>query len=579
MSSKNFPLMPRLPNTRKASSEFYAKTLSARRFIATVPVSEERQALHLRRKAKKIEEVEPCLKSKLDFFHSYHNLSKALEMRKVRPASDAHLAYLQCIEKEHMSPTPVGIIHSSRVPETTVNVPFAFIGDRLASALSEGMKHTKHLECVNLRGNRLSRDSSRKIIKRLPLNSLTSLDMTGNRFGMQAVNSLLQVLESGALRTLHLENCQLTTADLEKLFQSATLSKTLTELNLAKNNLGEEAGKLLGHFLMYTSTLKSLDIHWNCIRASGATQLFQGLKENSRLEVLDVSWNVMDSHDVYGLSASLANALELDDHLKHLDLSFNYLSKEQCTVIAKGLSENHTLLGMHVIGNYAMYDARGYLQPADVCLTEEANYFHRILAGRKPKGQNCWLCDGWVEVEFRYQGLAAPPLFLHLEIDNYQPELMEQHGGIHILKRVLPIGTQHFFFTSKDELEISGAYAVIKLNPASQFTVTYWPGHIQTLSLSKMQVSDLQGTLCTLERRLDTEPRTPHAYSPPLVPKEKVPWSLPISLFQPYKFDTEQLIEDCFEFDWNLSRCGKLVKDAKEAVAFKETLRKAYKHM
>jgi hypothetical protein len=248
-------------------------------------------------------------------------------------------------------------------------------------------------------------------------------------------------------------------------------------------------------------------------------------------------------------------------------------------VIARGLAENHTLLGVHVMGNYATYDPRGYMQPADVCLTEEANYFHRILSKKKPKGQNCWLCDGWVEVEFRYQGLATPPLFLHLEADSYQPELMEQHGGIYTLKRVLPAGKQHFFFTSKDELETSGAYSIVKLTPPSQFTVTYWPGHTQILSLSTIQVSDLQGAACTLERRLDTEPRTPHVYTPPLVAKEKVPWTLPISLFQPYRFDTEQLINDCFEFDWNMSRCGKLVKDPTEAAIFKETMRKAYKHM
>ena len=524
-------------------------------------------------------QMEPGLKSKLEYYSSYHNLPKAIELRRIKPKTAAHLAYLQCLEREKVSPTPVGILRHGSQPETVVSVPFSFIGDRLAHALSEGMKFSTSLERLNLRGNRLSRDSTSRIMKRLRPATIKDIDMSGNRLGDKGIDRLMSVLELSSLSSLHLEGCQLSPSALQSLLKSATLSKSLKSLNLARNQLGEPAGKLLGNFLMYSNSLKTLDLHWNCIRASGATELFKGLKENSRLEELDVSWNVMDSHDCYGLAGTVANTLELDDHLRHLDLSFNYLSKEQCTVIAKGLAENHSLLGLHVLGNYATVDARGFLQPADVCQTEESNYFRRILSGKKPSNQNCWLCDQWVEVELHYQGLATPPIFLHLEIDGFQPELMEQHKGLYALKRVLPAGSQRMFFSSGGEVQISGAYTAAHVHTPKTHYVTLWPGNTQPIVVEALQIATVHGKPCKADQHTDAEPRALHVYTPPTILKEKVPWGLPISLFKPYRFDTEAHLTDCFEFDWSSSRLPKLLKDPAQSAGVKAVLRDAYTHM
>jgi NLR family CARD domain-containing protein 3 len=45
---------------------------------------------------------------------------------------------------------------------------------------------------------------------------------------------------------------------------------------------------------------------------------------------------------------------------------------------------------------------------------------------------NCWICEGWTDVRFEWTpGLSSDdiikddlPFFLHLEIDNYEPDLM-----------------------------------------------------------------------------------------------------------------------------------------------------------
>jgi len=40
-------------------------------------------------------------------------------------------------------------------------------------------------------------------------------------------------------------------------------------------------------------------------------------------------------------------------HLLHLDISHNHFKPEDSEVMADGLKENHTLLGVHTVGNHA----------------------------------------------------------------------------------------------------------------------------------------------------------------------------------------------------------------------------------
>jgi hypothetical protein len=41
----------------------------------------------------------------------------------------------------------------------------------------------------------------------------------------------------------------------------------------------------------------------------------------------------------------------------------------------------------------------------------------------------------------------------------------------------------------------------------------------------------------------------------------KTPWSIPISVFKDYVFDTEKTDQKCFDFDWASSKVPKLIKD------------------
>jgi hypothetical protein len=51
------------------------------------------------------------------------------------------------------------------------------------------------------------------------------------------------------------------------------------------------------------------------------------------------------------IGLDLKNMFKDNKALIHLDLSHNNLRKEDCRVIEEGLNENHTLLGIHMVGN------------------------------------------------------------------------------------------------------------------------------------------------------------------------------------------------------------------------------------
>ena len=54
-------------------------------------------------------------------------------------------------------------------------------------------------------------------------------------------------------------------------------------------------------------------------------------------------------------------AFQKNRALIHLDLSNNNLAEKECVLINEGLTHNHTILGIHMIGNEAATDALGFV--------------------------------------------------------------------------------------------------------------------------------------------------------------------------------------------------------------------------
>jgi len=91
--------------------------------------------------------------------------------------------------------------------------------------------------------------------------------------------------------------------------------------------------------------------------------------------------------------------------LIHIDLSHNNFKKNDCESMEQGLEDNHTLLGIHMIGNEVNTNSKGYFkdQAADPSLSHVISRIKPTLTtGTLTKQKlemkatsNCWICEGW----------------------------------------------------------------------------------------------------------------------------------------------------------------------------------------
>jgi len=49
--------------------------------------------------------------------------------------------------------------------------------------------------------------------------------------------------------------------------------------------------------------------------------------------------------------------------LRHVDLSYNCLDAKECEIFAEAIHDNHTLWGLHMMGNECVVDSMNFVKP------------------------------------------------------------------------------------------------------------------------------------------------------------------------------------------------------------------------
>ena len=191
-------------------------------------------------------------KAKLDFIYNYKYRKEisdrnAYETLEMSPSA----AYLEVIDSQKLNPLPFGIVRN-KGKETELDIHGYCMGDNYAAAFSEGLKHCKSVEKINLRSNRLSEKGSTSILMKLDMHSIKDLCMSENSLGRASVRRIADILEDqkSNLRHLSLESVKLSDLAGNLIFEALCVNNTLTRLNLAKNSLSEVCCKSLRHMLI-----------------------------------------------------------------------------------------------------------------------------------------------------------------------------------------------------------------------------------------------------------------------------------------------------------------------------------------
>lgn len=281
--------------------------------------------------------------------------------------------------------------------------------------------------------------------------------------------------------------------------------------------------------------------------------------------MLDLSWNCLGSCKNKAFAQKLAELLSTQEGLLHLDISHNMIKKDDCAILAQGITNNHSLWGLHISGNEACMTPLGYINIGGGKmlggLGSESDVIQSRIKGWEvtnfgviPHNQDyCWLCEGWNVQKFEitlgtaYKEIVEGEVKLHLEFENYEPnpmQLVEEKRKVYVAYRMCPPGTTKFFFS------LSGKPLTNPLYPLQKTTVT--------LPKYNIDVENVHSATVTQNRSLINENNEPtiKECEPRLLFKEmvkkgkKTDWKIENSIFKDSLIDTDNLLAKCFEADW-----------------------------
>ena len=82
-------------------------------------------------------------------------------------------------------------------------------------------------------------------------------------------------------------------------------------------------------------------------------------KNNNTLQVLDISFNSIGFDKDWQTAKEFSVFWEENKSMVHIDISHCNFNTFDMEVIGEGLKSNHTLLGIHLIGNKGIINSKG----------------------------------------------------------------------------------------------------------------------------------------------------------------------------------------------------------------------------
>lgn len=525
--------------------------------------------------------------ARMEFFTSM----KVIHKKELKAVSDnGRNAYLTECQKNRLNPIPLSF---AKPTMSSINLSNFSMGDNYAAAFAKGLNKAKNLEVLNIGANSLSPRGTHQIISQITSKTLQELNLKNNKIDLQSIIPIIKLIQKrNSLKYLNLENTSICDGQVVQICDTLNTNNSLTFLGLALNSLGQIAAFAIKKMLEENSTLKKLDLHWNNFKDMGSALIFEGLTKNDSLKELDLSWNsIGQSNDKKGL-LKLSALIPSAQGLKHLDLSFNSFTIEECEILSKGLNENHTILGLHFMGNDGHVDAEGFLLGKSKSLMiNESHLYTRLfeesklmLKKRQKVKSNCWICENWTETSIVIDPVAfglslESQIFIHIECDEYDPDIMIEENGNMCITRMLPHGENKFFFSHNNSPMRYNEFHMIDLIRPVGVNKSYSEDNsfnVSTLAVNKKNVTS---TTFDYGSRFKVIPRKEKFWFKKFVVEvEKEPWDVRKSIFKDYRFLDEKLIEECLEFDWDQSRLPNWLK-SQDHEAMKEVLKKSYKQI
>jgi len=260
-------------------------------------------------------------------------------------------------------PATTGIIR----PEGGVlKLEYGCMTDVRAEAIAQTLRASSvAVHSASLRSNGLSDRGARYLLDAFP-EGVRIVDVSQNDLGHGRENWCEALCRLARLTSLNVSDSQLGDAVCRSLCEALISCKHLNSLNVSANNINYGASEL-GGLLRGHRALQEFDMHWNHCTGTGAHELMRGLFDNGMdggaLHNVNLSWNPLGKVGGEATCKQLAQVFSDGNTLRHIDISKCELNYTVSQILADGLKDNTTILGIHISGNEARVDTRGYIVP------------------------------------------------------------------------------------------------------------------------------------------------------------------------------------------------------------------------
>ncbi|GMH40229.1 hypothetical protein BSKO_08133 [Bryopsis sp. KO-2023] len=170
---------------------------------------------------------------------------------------------------------------------------------------------------------------------------MKEIDLSRNNLGNEGAGHIADMLRKNS--TLEVLNLSKNRIEVEGIRYIAGALRAhnimLKRLNINRNRIGKEGGESLGYLLRFSFTLECLSLVDCLIGNEGIKGLACGLRTNSTLKFLDLDTNRIDHQG----TECLGEAVHQNRHLVELILANNAIGDEGVCHICDALDENYTL--------------------------------------------------------------------------------------------------------------------------------------------------------------------------------------------------------------------------------------------
>ncbi|CAI2369640.1 unnamed protein product [Moneuplotes crassus] len=501
-------------------------------------------------------------------------------------------------------------IISKRVKDREIRFSNLSLGDDFTCTFADQLKKDHNIHKILMNNNRLTSRGAMAIMNKISY-STNYLNFSGNPdIKVDSYKFLSKhVLQDYRKKIVHLdlEGNNMGDYAVEIVCRALSIDSYIKYLNLSKNNISDRGAAALGDLIYNNCSITALFISWNEFRGEGAKYIAEGLQENTHIKVFDMSFNSIGSmhFQKYSCIKDFVKTFKFNTSLVHIDFSYLGLIKEDLEGLNLGLKYNHTILGIHIIGNEGGVDSLGYL-----CTNVDPPSSSQLISTISPvlkagkvdakdldlqSCTNCWICEGWSPTTFRfvhdkssYSHLKIKEkstVLLHLSVDNFEPDIMypdRNNPGEYYKVRMVPALNVYFYFSVNELPQIrtdiksiaSDLHKVPKLKEIEKRNATM-PWKINTMLCGPQNQIVIDYDLL---ESLNCLPR-PKKFKAKKKKKSKIKPQFEItkSVFKKYQNEGSKLMERCFEFDWKCSKIGKVIKSEDQREPIKKYLKENYR--